>query len=95
MADVACFCGCLFCFDGDAGACPGCGEVASVTGLAVPGSSGYSRPGTPDADIRQLSGVPVSPAAIVRADFPAPKKRILGAINDATAWYSQVDIGKL
>jgi hypothetical protein len=58
MADVACFCGCLFSFDGGAGACPECGKVASVTGLAVPGSSGYSWPGTPDTGIRQLSGEP-------------------------------------
>jgi hypothetical protein len=31
MTDVACFCGCLFSFDGGEGACPRCGEVASVT----------------------------------------------------------------
>ena len=31
MAEVACFCGCLFSFDGGAGACPKCGEVASLT----------------------------------------------------------------
>jgi hypothetical protein len=31
MADVACFCGCVYSFDGDAGACPGCGEVATLT----------------------------------------------------------------
>jgi hypothetical protein len=44
MTDVACFCGCFFSFDDGAGACPRCGEVASVTG-----------PETPDAEIRQLS----------------------------------------
>jgi hypothetical protein len=58
MAAVACFCGFSFSFDGDAGACPECGKVASVTGLAVPGSSGCGRPGTPDAEIGRLSGVP-------------------------------------
>jgi hypothetical protein len=31
MADVACFCGCVYSFDGYAGACPGCGEVATLT----------------------------------------------------------------
>jgi hypothetical protein len=31
MTDVACFCGYLFFFDGDAGACPSCGEVADLT----------------------------------------------------------------
>jgi hypothetical protein len=30
MAEVACFCGCLYSFDGDAGACPRCGECATV-----------------------------------------------------------------
>ncbi len=37
MTDVACFCGCLYSFDGGAGACPKCGEVASVTGPPVQG----------------------------------------------------------
>jgi hypothetical protein len=36
MTDVACFCGCLYAFDGAAGACPRCGEYATVqTGSAV------------------------------------------------------------
>jgi hypothetical protein len=47
MTDVACFCGCLFCFDGGAGTCPSCGEVANVTaptaGQAADGS-GRSAP---------------------------------------------------
>lgn len=30
MANVACFCGCVYFFDGDTGACPGCGEVATL-----------------------------------------------------------------
>jgi hypothetical protein len=50
MTDVACFCDCFFSFDGDAGACPKCGEVASVTGLPVPESSRRNRPETPDAE---------------------------------------------
>jgi hypothetical protein len=36
MAQVACFCGCCFSFDGGAGACPKCGEVASLRGGAGP-----------------------------------------------------------
>jgi hypothetical protein len=36
MTNVACFCGCLYSFDGGAGACPRCGEYATVpTGSAV------------------------------------------------------------
>ena len=35
MADVACFCGCLYFFQGAAGACPTCGEVARVTAGTV------------------------------------------------------------
>jgi hypothetical protein len=37
MAEVACFCGCFYSFDGGAGACPKCGEYASVT--AAPAST--------------------------------------------------------
>jgi hypothetical protein len=36
MTDVACFCGCLFSFDGGAAVCPGCGRHAVVwTGAAL------------------------------------------------------------
>lgn len=31
MTDVACFCGCLYSFDGGAGSCPRCGEYATVS----------------------------------------------------------------
>ena len=31
MTDVACFCGCLYSFSGEVGACPKCGEFASLT----------------------------------------------------------------
>ena len=31
MANVACFCGCLYSFDGGGAACPQCGEYASLT----------------------------------------------------------------
>jgi hypothetical protein len=35
MTDVACFCNCVYSFEGAAGACPRCGEVASIaTGAA-------------------------------------------------------------
>lgn len=47
MTDVACFCGCCFSFDGAAGACPTCGEVASVTAGPVSGSTWRGRPEPP------------------------------------------------
>lgn len=46
MTEVACFCGCLYTFDGGAGACPRCGAVASVTAGPALESSGRNRPGT-------------------------------------------------
>ncbi len=36
MADVACFCGCFYSFDGAGGACPTCGEYASVAAGPTP-----------------------------------------------------------
>ena len=44
MADVACFCGCEFSFEGGAMACPRCGEVASVTGGLASGAAAYDEP---------------------------------------------------
>ncbi len=40
MAEVACFCGCCYSFDGAAGACPRCGEVARLTAGPVTGPAG-------------------------------------------------------
>jgi len=47
MADVACFCGSLYSFDGGAGACPGCGEVATVTARPAAAGSGRGQQGQP------------------------------------------------
>lgn len=68
MTDVACFCGCLYSFDGGAGACPKCGEVASVTGPPVLDSPGCNRPEAHDAEIRQLSEIPVPAGGRYRLD---------------------------
>ncbi len=43
MAEVACFCGCCFSFDGAAAACPKCGEVARLTAGPVTEPAGRSR----------------------------------------------------
>jgi hypothetical protein len=50
MAEVACFCGCCFSFDGAAGACPTCGEVARLTAGPVTEPAGRSRPEHPVPD---------------------------------------------
>jgi hypothetical protein len=68
MADVACFCGCCFSFDGDAEACPKCGEVARVATGPVPDSAGRSRPELP---------VPVMNGA-------GPKAQTLGTSSERT-----------
>ena len=47
MTDVACFCGCLFSFNGGAGACPKCGKVVSVTAGPVLERPGHNRPAHP------------------------------------------------
>ena len=44
MADVACFCGCFYSFDGAGGACPTCGEYASVAAGPTPEPTGHGRP---------------------------------------------------
>jgi hypothetical protein len=41
MTDVACFCGCLFSFEGAAAACPSCDEVARVAPGPMLASDGY------------------------------------------------------
>jgi hypothetical protein len=81
MADVACFCGCVYSFDGHAGACPGCGEVATLTvGRASAGTergqqeqpsraaNGHGRGGQP-ATLREWAElIPVPRPAIAMSD---------------------------
>jgi hypothetical protein len=43
MTDVACFCNCIYSFEGDAGPCPQCGAVAAVRTAAA--STGRERNG--------------------------------------------------
>jgi hypothetical protein len=82
MADVACFCGCVYFFDGDAGACPGCGEVATLTvaspaagarrgqqGQPVPAANGH---GGPAAALRELAElIPVPRPGDAMSDSPS------------------------
>jgi hypothetical protein len=69
MADVACFCGCCFSFDGGAGACPRCGEVASLTGEPAPALASTGRSQTEPAALvldwaeAALSGIAIGAAA--------------------------------
>lgn len=53
MAEVACFCGCLYSFDGGAGDCPKCGEYASVTAASV---SKSAQPGQQGQSLRATNG---------------------------------------
>ena len=43
MVDVACFCGCLYSFEGAGAACPACGEYAAVMPAAASTSTGRSQ----------------------------------------------------
>ncbi len=56
MADVACFCGCVYSFDGGAGACPGCGEVATVTARPAPAGTERVQQGQPGPAVNGRGG---------------------------------------
>ena len=56
MAEVACYCGCSYSFYGDAGACPDCGEVATLRTRPAPAS-------TDPASTDPASTVPASTVA--------------------------------
>ena len=62
MADVACFCGCVYFFEGGAGACPGCGEVATLTVGPAAADAGRGLQGQPGPAANGHSG----PAAALR-----------------------------
>jgi hypothetical protein len=55
MIEVDCFCGCVYSFSGDVGACPGCGECATFPRVTTAEArqmrseldAVINRPGTP------------------------------------------------
>jgi hypothetical protein len=49
MTNVACFCGCLYSFDGDEGPCPRCGAVAVIRTTATQTTSENRGQHDPDA----------------------------------------------
>jgi len=64
MAEVACFCGCCYSFEGGAGACPRCGEYAVVAtttdeGAVVTQGSATGQQSTDDGGLAEAGrGVP-------------------------------------
>jgi len=66
MADVACFCGCCYSFEGGGGSCPGCGRYASI-------STGPDL--TPDLtlELDELLAAAGAPAPDARAGRPADR----------------------
>jgi hypothetical protein len=60
MADVACFCGCLYSFDGGSGACPRCDQVATVTTAATAASAERSPERQPAAARTVTTRTPAS-----------------------------------
>ena len=49
MTNVACFCGCLYSFDGAEGPCPQCGAVAGVSTAAIRQANHMREQSQPDA----------------------------------------------
>lgn len=49
MTNVACFCGCLYSFDGGEGPCPSCGAVAVIDTTAIREASHNREQSQPDA----------------------------------------------
>jgi hypothetical protein len=56
MTDVACFCGCLYYFDGSEGPCPQCGAVAVVNTTAIRPASRNREQSQPDAAAETARG---------------------------------------
>jgi hypothetical protein len=69
MANVACFCGCCFSFVGTVGACPECGEAATLT--TAPALAPDGADGTESVCIVQWNGLPSAELAGWDALHPA------------------------
>ena len=84
MADVACFCGCVYSFDGHAGACPGCGEVATLTAGRAPAGAerGRREQSSPAANGHGRGG---QPATLEEWAQLIPVPRLAIAMSDSTS----------
>jgi hypothetical protein len=83
MADVACFCGCCFSFEGGAAACPRCGAVASLTAGLPPEDAGRSQPKSPVPVMNGIGPKGQPPGACPeRAEADALSGRLPGAVHD-------------
>jgi len=60
MTHVACFCGCLYSFDGDEGPCPKCGAIAVVRPKAIRMTSENPEQGEPDAATASAKASPLA-----------------------------------
>jgi hypothetical protein len=71
MAEVACFCGAEFCFDGSA-ACPGCGTLAALPHVAVPL---YHCRAVSDAEINDREGPGNGTVRLMTLELSAAPRR--------------------
>jgi hypothetical protein len=66
MTNVACFCGCLYSFDGGEGPCPKCGAVAVITIKAIRKTSENREQNQPDSATASVSRPARTPVPIGR-----------------------------
>ena len=88
MAEVACFCGCCFSFDGAAGACPKCGEVARLTAGQSTERDGRRKAKHPGQDTNgegQRMNVPDVPPERTEADVALSDVALSGIAAGAIA----------
>jgi acyl-CoA synthetase (AMP-forming)/AMP-acid ligase II len=90
MAEVACFCGCLYSFDGGAGACPKCGEYATVTAGPRAGAGGQNMIIQSPYDDIELAEIPVAEFVLGRAADCGGKPAIIDGSDGRAVSYGEL-----
>jgi acyl-CoA synthetase (AMP-forming)/AMP-acid ligase II len=90
MAEVACFCGCLYSFDGGAGACPRCGECATVTAGTRASTGGHNMIIQSPHDDIELAEIPLAEFALGRAADRGGKPAIIDGGDGRAVSYGEL-----
>ena len=92
MAEVACFCGCLYSFDGGAGACPKCGEYATVTAGRRAGTGGRDMIVQDRYDDLELAEIGVAEFVLGRAGDRGGKLALIDGSDGRVVSYGELAV---
>jgi acyl-CoA synthetase (AMP-forming)/AMP-acid ligase II len=92
MAEVACFCGCFYSFNGSAGACPKCGKCATVTAGRQVATAGHDMIIQSPYDDIELEEIPLAEFVLGHAAGRGGKPAIIDGSDGRVVSYEELAV---